>query len=697
MSSRDRAVQFIRRGWKPVPIPPGQKGPRIPGWNRLRVTEANVDQYFNVPGMNVGMQLGAEPEWLADVDLDAIEAVELAPEFLPPTPYVFGRKSKQRSHWVYYSKGARTAKIEHDRATLVELRSSGLQTVFPGSVHPSGEEIELYENGEPATVDAGELEQAVAMLGEAARLVRSGWGKEAACRVAREGRIDKSPAAQQRQYAEGTFSDAVARYNAEHRQEYPRSNGDCPACGHRGCFGQSGKDKDRWYCYSAAHSEPGLRGAYGFHGDALDLDAYAAGVSRAELLRRGGYLSVPAASASSPAAQPQTASTASSETRKRVRFMSAAEYMDAWRNLPEVATVPTGIASLDKALGGGLPACQVTQIVGGPGSRKSELVRQIRNQVLARDHHVLHVDTELTIGLLGTRDIAQQADLASAVVRDRKGWNDSQAAEIATAQDRIGANKNLWLLCTPPLPVAELEQAVNEAMAQIDSSKPKLVILDSLQQLSFGVEARERRHEVERFISWANKLAQETGSAVLITSERKRQNKGDEGDPLHSAAESKSVEYQSAVMLVLEPVGDVGDQMAGGARAHWEQRVRVVIAKNREGQKGKLPDVLVFKGPAWGFRVEEAQDELQEDVLRQLESGPQTSPDIAAALKKRREAIDSVLLWLIEQQQVFRHNLKFGRVTKAMYSLERDIRRSSDERGAFDARPDLGTSRDERG
>ncbi len=36
---------------------------------------------------------------------------------------------------------------------IVELRSTGCQTVFPGSVHPSGGLIEWSSNGEPAEVD----------------------------------------------------------------------------------------------------------------------------------------------------------------------------------------------------------------------------------------------------------------------------------------------------------------------------------------------------------------------------------------------------------------------------------------------------------------------------------------------------------------------------------------------------------------
>jgi KaiC/GvpD/RAD55 family RecA-like ATPase len=380
----------------------------------------------------------------------------------------------------------------------------------------------------------------------------------------------------------------------------------------------------------------------------------------------------------------------SQTVKAKLRFMSAPEYMDAWSNLPEVVTVPTGIGALDRALGGGVPACQVTQIVGGPGARKSEFVRHVRNHCLTQGYHVLHVDVELTVGLMGVRDVSQRADLASAIVRDRKGWNDSQAAGIATALDSIRSLNNLWLLCTPPIGVGDLEAAILETIDHIESDKPKLIILDSLQQLSFGVEARERRHELERFISWANELAQRTGSAVVITSERKRQGKDESSDPLHSAAESRSVEYQCAVMLVLEPEGESGDQIAGAARGQWEQRVRLIVAKNREGQKGKLPDVLVFSGPNWNMRVEAAADELADEVTEALEEGPMSSPEVAAKLKKRRHAVDAVLEWLVTQNVVEKLRIS-GRSHKIVFKLKEDCR-SSDERNQFGARPSNGTS-----
>jgi len=153
-SSLEVATFYTQMGWKTVPVPWGAKGPRISGWNQLRLSEQQLPRYF-AGRQNVGVLLGEPSRWLVDVDLDHLLAVELAPEFLPPTDAIFGRASKPRSHWLFYSsQPVRTKQWGINRdSTIVELRSTGLQTVFPGSMHPTGEPIQWDPLGEPATAD----------------------------------------------------------------------------------------------------------------------------------------------------------------------------------------------------------------------------------------------------------------------------------------------------------------------------------------------------------------------------------------------------------------------------------------------------------------------------------------------------------------------------------------------------------------
>lgn len=152
------------RGWAVVPIKRGSKNPGRDGWQNERWTAEQIAKFH--PQANIGVLLGEPSNWLVDVDLDHPLAVELAPQFLPETGAIFGRAGKPRSHWLYVASGAETHQRRINgkgkrKETLIELRSTGGQTVFPGSVHPSGEPIEWTTDGDPAVVDAAELKRIV--------------------------------------------------------------------------------------------------------------------------------------------------------------------------------------------------------------------------------------------------------------------------------------------------------------------------------------------------------------------------------------------------------------------------------------------------------------------------------------------------------------------------------------------------------
>lgn len=161
------ARYYIRRGWYPVPIPAGGKKPALAAWQKLRLQERELEEAFPEEG-NIGIILGEPSGGLVDVDLDCPEALELADEFLPPTLAITGRPSKPRSHRWYIADGARTIQYRDPvtREMLVELRSTGGQTLVGPSIHPEGEAYEPLA-GDPATVSAALLTDSVAALARA--------------------------------------------------------------------------------------------------------------------------------------------------------------------------------------------------------------------------------------------------------------------------------------------------------------------------------------------------------------------------------------------------------------------------------------------------------------------------------------------------------------------------------------------------
>lgn len=130
------------------------------GWQKERLTLPELAPYYaSDQPCNIGAVLGEPSGDRVDADLDADETLPIADWFLPRTGALFGRKSKPRSHR-FYTAHLKTVKYRDpvsadddgdDRAMLLEIRSTGSQTVLPGSTHASGEAIE-WENGDGVTV-----------------------------------------------------------------------------------------------------------------------------------------------------------------------------------------------------------------------------------------------------------------------------------------------------------------------------------------------------------------------------------------------------------------------------------------------------------------------------------------------------------------------------------------------------------------
>src|SRR5262245_38258385 len=221
--SRYHAIDWSRRRCFPVPVPLCEKGPKLDDWQHLRLTEADIPRYFNGQPQNIGVLLG-EPYGLCDIDLDSPEAVAAWPLFAPDTGLIFGRRSKPRSHWFYRidppHRSIKYLDPVHG-STLLEFRclkadgSVGLQTMVPESVHPSGELVEFWRDGEPGNVDSGDLGRAVRWTA-AVSLLKRHWPGEGG------GRHDAFLAlAGALAYAQWELGDATALVGALYRLLWP--------------------------------------------------------------------------------------------------------------------------------------------------------------------------------------------------------------------------------------------------------------------------------------------------------------------------------------------------------------------------------------------------------------------------------------------------------------------------------------------
>ena len=123
-------------------------------WKTRKLTSDDVANYLGRELCNVAVVLGKPSGGITDVDLDWHEAPQIADIVFADCPS-FGRTGKLRSHRIATCEGIKSKKIalplslsghpkvggEHAMC-IGEIRSDGAYTIWPASIHGSGEKID---------------------------------------------------------------------------------------------------------------------------------------------------------------------------------------------------------------------------------------------------------------------------------------------------------------------------------------------------------------------------------------------------------------------------------------------------------------------------------------------------------------------------------------------------------------------------
>jgi hypothetical protein len=157
----DAAIDYQGRGLTVTPL--HGKRPVLRRWQERYLSESELPDYF-VDGRNLGIVLGGAAG-LVDVDLDNPVAVVVADLLLPDT-VKSGRMKNPRSHRWFICDPAPPSRryslpksmaarlmVEPGETTLVELRSTGHQTVVAPSIHPVDGDRYLWHPGEICEMD----------------------------------------------------------------------------------------------------------------------------------------------------------------------------------------------------------------------------------------------------------------------------------------------------------------------------------------------------------------------------------------------------------------------------------------------------------------------------------------------------------------------------------------------------------------
>ena len=148
------ALEAFHRGYQAITIrsdpPDMRKRPYGTAWERTRWASSEqvretFDRAHDDGLRNVGLLLGEPSDGLVDIDLDHPTALRLREQWLGgrlATAMMTGHAGRARSHhWYRVTRdlpGTRKYTLP-DGSTIIEIRSTGAQTLIPPSTHPTGE------------------------------------------------------------------------------------------------------------------------------------------------------------------------------------------------------------------------------------------------------------------------------------------------------------------------------------------------------------------------------------------------------------------------------------------------------------------------------------------------------------------------------------------------------------------------------
>lgn len=304
-------------------------------------------------------------------------------------------------------------------------------------------------------------------------------------------------------------------------------------------------------------------------------------------------------------------------------FDSMGVAMDLYGQTVTRGYIPTGLASLDKAVGGGLPEGALTVLGAGSSNGKTTLVSQIADHIAASGRTVLFVTIEQSRHELVAKSLSR---MMRQTAKPNGGYYVASASHIMSrserekwTQDKTQALLNCCTRYTQTVapglhyfeadgqPTVEQITKAYKALREPGKQNPVLVV-DYLQLLKSKDEHMSDRRAVDVNVMELRQLAREMNTAVIVISSINRQSYA-EGADMGAFKESGGVEYGADLAMMLQPRGyseKVGKEKTDKAarekaralmaehKASSTRKSELVVLKNRSGAMPPSPVPLAY-------------------------------------------------------------------------------------------------------
>lgn len=158
------ALKYAQRGWRIVPIRPGEKRPALTNWTQTATTDTDtITEWFTGPYQNHGIGIATGPEsgiFVLDIDIAETKAGD---ETLNDLEQIHGQLPETLTvltgsgGWHFYYRYPTNLEIRNDAGRRLgpglDIRGTGGQVVAPPTIHPNGHPYE-WDHGCDTIADA---------------------------------------------------------------------------------------------------------------------------------------------------------------------------------------------------------------------------------------------------------------------------------------------------------------------------------------------------------------------------------------------------------------------------------------------------------------------------------------------------------------------------------------------------------------
>jgi replicative DNA helicase len=240
--------------------------------------------------------------------------------------------------------------------------------------------------------------------------------------------------------------------------------------------------------------------------------------------------------------------------------------------------ISTGLAALDRQLGGGFYPGELAIVAGRAGIGKTTFTSHITNQACQRGVQVLFCSAEMDVDSITDREVAQHAGVSINRIR-RGNYNNKLYAQIQEALGKIH-DKPLYFYNDSPMTT---DRILQHALGMKLRNGLGMLAIDYLGILDdqYGRNPYERVTHISRQLK---QIARILGVPVVVAAQLNRESatRDNKRPMLSDLRDSGAIEQDADVVLMLYR-DSYYDQAAEN-----DNTVEIIVAKQRQGESNRI-------------------------------------------------------------------------------------------------------------